>query len=73
LDENHFDNSKVKHPKACFTIEYHLCHIDDQSILAAIVRDKVLCFELWSNTRTFSYGNKKFKTQIHIHIQNVTI
>jgi hypothetical protein len=29
--------NKVKHPKACFTIEYHLCHIDDQSILAAIV------------------------------------
>jgi hypothetical protein len=27
----------VKHPKAYFTIEYHLCHIDDQSILAAIV------------------------------------
>jgi hypothetical protein len=24
--------NKVKHPKACFTIEYHLCHIDDQSI-----------------------------------------
>jgi hypothetical protein len=29
--------NKVKHPKACFTIEYHLCHTDDQSILAAIV------------------------------------
>jgi hypothetical protein len=29
--------NKVKHPKARFTIEYHLCHIDDQSILAAIV------------------------------------
>jgi hypothetical protein len=29
--------NKVKHPKACFTIECHLCHIDDQSILAAIV------------------------------------
>jgi hypothetical protein len=29
--------NKVKHPKVCFTIEYHLCHIDDQSILAAIV------------------------------------
>jgi hypothetical protein len=28
---------KVKYPKVCFTIEYHLCHIDDQSILAAIV------------------------------------
>jgi hypothetical protein len=28
--------NKVKYPKACFTIEYHLCHIDDQSILAAI-------------------------------------
>jgi hypothetical protein len=30
--------NKVKHPKACFTIEYHLCHIDDQSILAAVVQ-----------------------------------
>jgi hypothetical protein len=29
--------NKVKHPKVCFTIECHLCHIDDQSILAAIV------------------------------------
>jgi uncharacterized membrane protein len=29
--------NKVKHLKVCFTIEYHLCHIDDQSILAAIV------------------------------------
>jgi hypothetical protein len=30
--------NKVKHPKVCFTIECHLCHIDDQSIFAAIVR-----------------------------------
>jgi hypothetical protein len=29
--------NKVIHPKACFTIKYHLCHIDDQCILAAIV------------------------------------
>jgi hypothetical protein len=29
--------NKVNYPKAYFTIEYHLCHIDDQSILAAIV------------------------------------
>jgi hypothetical protein len=34
-----FDNrkNKVNHPEACFTIEYHYCHIDDQCILAAIV------------------------------------
>jgi hypothetical protein len=30
----------VEHPKVCFTIECHLCHIDDQSILPAIVQDK---------------------------------
>jgi hypothetical protein len=29
--------NKVKHPKAFFTIEYRLCHIDDRSVLAAIV------------------------------------
>jgi hypothetical protein len=30
--------NKLKHPKACFTIiEYHLCHTDDQRILAAVV------------------------------------
>jgi hypothetical protein len=38
--------NKVKHPKACFTIEYHLCHIDDQSILAAIVLNSYLCNQL---------------------------
>jgi hypothetical protein len=30
--------NKVKLPKVCFTIECHLCHIDDQSILAALVQ-----------------------------------
>jgi hypothetical protein len=34
--------NKVKHPKVCFTIECHLCHIDDHSILAAIVRYNTL-------------------------------
>jgi hypothetical protein len=33
--------NKVKHPKVCFTIECHLCHIDDQSILAAIVHARL--------------------------------
>jgi hypothetical protein len=32
--------NKVKHPKVCFTIICHLCHIDDQRILAAIVHFK---------------------------------
>jgi hypothetical protein len=30
----------VNYAKGCFTIAYHLCHIDDQSILAAVVHTK---------------------------------
>jgi hypothetical protein len=66
--------NKVKHPKACFTIEYHLCHIDDQSILAAIVLNvsfqvdiyftlTPFLISLYSTTYLYSYSVVGFGTK----------
>jgi hypothetical protein len=54
--------NKVKHPKGCFTIECHLCHIDDQSILAAIVPQSILHpVELFFNSLIFTLNHRRPK------------
>jgi hypothetical protein len=61
--------NKVKHPKVCFTIECHLCHIDDQSILAAIVPIKKFFYQF---TPTFSmpHFNEIDRGRIISHLEN---